>query len=200
MVLQRLLENCGFRVRVAQNGSEGVTEFSEWRPQFIWMDLRMPVMDGVEAAGRIRAAQGGGKVKIVAVTASGYASRRNDILASGFDDYIRKPYRPAEVFECMARHLGVRYQEAETTATATVDGSGELTRDHLAALSIELRRDLAEALISLEAARISAAIDRVVTENPALGLTLRRSAERFAYSAMLNAIQRAEFGTGEAGR
>src|SRR5215472_17892451 len=44
MVLERLLENVGFRVRVAQNGAQGVKEFREWRPQFIWMDLRMPVM------------------------------------------------------------------------------------------------------------------------------------------------------------
>ncbi len=49
MVLERMLANAGFRVRVAENGAKGVKEFREWHPQFIWMDLRMPVMDGVEA-------------------------------------------------------------------------------------------------------------------------------------------------------
>jgi CheY-like chemotaxis protein len=70
MVLERLLANPGFRVRVAENGAQGVKEFREWRPQFIWMDLRMPVMDGVEATRRIRACEGGHEVKIAAVTAS----------------------------------------------------------------------------------------------------------------------------------
>ena len=56
---------------------------------------------------------GGREVKVVAVTAFGYASRRNEILAEGFDDYIRKPYRPAEILACMARHFGVRDRDAE---------------------------------------------------------------------------------------
>ena len=97
-------------------------------------------MDGLEAAGRIRAAEGGREVKIVAVTASGYASRKNEILASGFDDYVRKPYRPAEIFDCMARHLGARYQDAVTPPTAQAGGSGEHTSEHLTALPIELRK------------------------------------------------------------
>src|SRR4051812_42602163 len=92
-------------------------------------------------------------------------------------------------FSSAWRHLGGCYQYAEATATAEGDGGGELTREDLAALPMGLRRDLGEAVTSLDAARISAAIDRVATENPALGLTLRRIAERFAYSAILNAIQ-----------
>ena len=76
MVLERLLTEAGFQVRVAEDGAEGVTSFREWRPQFIWMDLRMPVMNGIEAAQRIRNLDGGKDVKIVAVTASGFESER----------------------------------------------------------------------------------------------------------------------------
>jgi signal transduction histidine kinase/DNA-binding response OmpR family regulator len=188
MVLQRLLENAGFRVRVAEDGAQGVKEFREWGPQFIWMDLRMPTMDGVEATRRIRASEGGRQVKIAAVTASGYASERSEILAEGFDDYIRKPYRPAEIFESMARHVGVRYQSNEAKDTAKAERAGELRREDLAVLPIELRRELGEAVISLDAARISAAVDRISKESPALGLLLRRHTDRFAYTAIFNAI------------
>ena len=60
MVLERLLENAGFQVRVAENGETGVETFREWRPQFIWMDLRMPVMDGIEATSGSAISMAGG--------------------------------------------------------------------------------------------------------------------------------------------
>ena len=188
MVLERLLANAGFRVRVAENGAQGVKEFREWRPQFIWMDLRMPVMDGVEATRRIRACEGGHEVKIAAVTASGYASERSEILAGGMDDYVRKPYRPAEIFECMARHLGVRYQVSEGAAKSDSERVGELRAEDLSALPDELRKELRDALIMLNPARISTAIERISQENRALGLILARYADRYAYSKIFDAI------------
>ena len=45
--LERLLQNAGFAVLVAEDGAQAVERFREWRPEFIWMDLHLPVMDGV---------------------------------------------------------------------------------------------------------------------------------------------------------
>ena len=188
MVLQRLLENAGFRVRVAENGAQALQEFQEWRPQFIWMDLRMPVMDGLQATRCIRASEGGMEVKIAAVTASGYAGERSEILAAGMDDYLRKPYRPAEIFESMARHLGVRYEVREGAAQSDRGRVGELMDADLSALPDELRTELRDALITLDRARIAKAIERISRENKALGLILGRQADRYAYSKMLDAI------------
>jgi signal transduction histidine kinase/CheY-like chemotaxis protein len=188
MVLQRLLENAGFCVRVAEDGAQGLKEFREWRPQFIWMDLRMPVVDGVEATRLIRACEGGSKVKIVAVTASGYASERSEILAAGVDDYIRKPYRSAEIFECMARHLGVRYQVGEVTARSDSERVAELKAAELSALPTELQKELRDALILLNPARISTAIERISQENRALGSILARYANGYSYSTIFDAI------------
>jgi signal transduction histidine kinase/DNA-binding response OmpR family regulator len=192
MVLERLLANAGFRVRVAENGAQGVKEFREWRPQFIWMDLRMPVMDGVEATRRIRACEGGHEVKIAAVTASGYASERSRILAGGMDDYVRKPYRPVEIFECMARHLGVRYQVSEGAAKSDSERAGELSAEDLSALPDELRKELRDALIMLDPAPISTAIERISQENRALGLILAGYADVYAYSKIFDAMTEGE--------
>jgi CheY-like chemotaxis protein len=188
MVLERLLQNAGFRVRVAENGAQGVKEFREWHPQFIWMDLRMPVMDGVEAVRRIRACEGGDKVKIAAVTASGYAGERTEILAAGMDDYIRKPYPPAEIFECMARHLGIRYHTTDRAVRSHSEQVGELRAEDLSALPDELRKDLRDALIMLHPARISASIELIAKENPALGSILARHADGYSFSTIFDAI------------
>jgi signal transduction histidine kinase/CheY-like chemotaxis protein len=189
MVLERLLENAGFQVRVAKNGAEGVQEFREWRPQLIWMDLRMPVMDGIEATRRIRASEGGLEVKIAAVTASGFASERSEILAEGMDDYVRKPYRPSEIFECLARHLAVRYRRSEDSKSSASNGQQieGLTAEHLSDLPVELRNGLREAVITLDPQRISGAVELISRENKELGLILARYADRSAYSRIFAA-------------
>ena len=62
-LLTEMLQQVGFEVREAKNGKEGVAQFEQWRPHFIWMDMRMPVMDGYEATARIRQFPGGEKRK-----------------------------------------------------------------------------------------------------------------------------------------
>ena len=82
-VMERLLQNAGFQVRVAGDGAQAVAIFRAWRPHFIWMDLRMPVHGRSQATRQIRALDGGRSVKIVAVTASVFASQRSEILEDG---------------------------------------------------------------------------------------------------------------------
>jgi CheY-like chemotaxis protein/anti-sigma regulatory factor (Ser/Thr protein kinase) len=183
-LLERLLQGAGFVLRVATDGAQAVETFREWRPQFIWMDLRMHVMDGFEAVRQIRGMEGGREVKIAAVTASVFAGERSDVLAAGFDDFIRKPYRPEAIFDCMARHLGVRYLRAE----ALPPTPGELRPEDLATLPEELRKDLSNAVTSLDRALIAGVIQHVAERNTALGAALAQHADRFAYTAILNAV------------
>ncbi len=109
LLLQRLLADVGFDVLVATNGAEGVECFKSFQPHFIWMDRRMPVMDGLEATKRIRTLDGGESVRIAAVTASAFIEQREELLAAGMDDFVLKPYHPSEIFDCLAKHLGVQY-------------------------------------------------------------------------------------------
>ena len=93
LLLTKLMKNVGFQVKVADDGKQAVELFQSWRPHLIWMDRRMPVMDGLEATRRIRELPGGKEVKIVAVTASAFMEQRDEILKAGMDDFLRKPYR-----------------------------------------------------------------------------------------------------------
>jgi CheY-like chemotaxis protein len=189
MLLERWLLNAGFQVRVAEDGAQGVEMFLAWRPHFIWMDLRVPVIDGVEAARRIRALDGGREVKIAAVTASAFASERESVLAAGMDDFVRKPYRAAEIFDCLARHLGIRYLYREPSSASPGEPAMVLRPADLAALPEELRAELRDALISLKRERIAEVIDRVSGRDATLGSALARCAERFAYTAILKAVE-----------
>ncbi len=112
-VLQKMLTRSGFQVRIAENGTLGVEAFQQWRPHFIWMDIGLPQLNGTDATRQIRALDEGMDVKIVGITASAYASEREGAINGGFDDLTFKPFRPAEIFSCMSRHLGVRYAEGE---------------------------------------------------------------------------------------
>jgi signal transduction histidine kinase/ActR/RegA family two-component response regulator len=109
LLLKNLLTSVGFEVYEAKNGQEGVEQFVQLQPHFVWMDRRMPVMDGVEATRQIRALPNGQNVKIVAVTASVFLEQRQEFLAVGVDDIVNKPYRDYEIFESMAKHLGVKF-------------------------------------------------------------------------------------------
>ncbi|HKE27017.1 MAG TPA: ATP-binding protein [Bryobacteraceae bacterium] len=113
-ILRRILEQAGFHVQVAETGESGIEMFKVWRPQFIWMDRRLPGMDGVKATRCIRTMDGGPDVKIVGLSASAFVSERDEMLAAGLDDFVRKPYLPREILDCMAQHLGVRYDYAES--------------------------------------------------------------------------------------
>ena len=111
MIMEQMLRRAGFSVRLARSGAAGIQEFREWYPHFILMDLRMPEMSGTDAARRIRELPGGQKVKIAAMTASAFASEREEVLAAGMDDFVRKPYHADKIFDCMVRQLGVRFRQ-----------------------------------------------------------------------------------------
>src|SRR4051794_10821441 len=88
-------------------------------------EVRLPVLSGMEATTRIRARDGGRVVKIAAVTASAFDTERHEVVAAGFDGFLRKPFRHREIFDCVARQLGVTHayapeQETKTPAPATL--------------------------------------------------------------------------------
>jgi len=189
LLLQRLLHDAGFLVRVAEDGAQGVEMFRTWQPHLIWMDLRLPVMGGLEAAQKIRTLDGGLQVKIVALTASAFAQQRKEVLAAGLDDFVRKPYRRQDIFDCMARHLGVRYSYREASKTSPPDPGAALTPEALAMLPAKLRQDLADVLVRSDAGPISEVIGRVSDQNAPLGQALASCAKRFAYTQILHALE-----------
>ena len=125
LLLVRMLSSLGFVVREAENGVEALEIWSSWEPNLIWMDMRMPVMDGYEATKRIKAHLKGQATVIIALTASAFDEERSVILSAGCDDFVAKPFREQVILEKIAKYLGVRYvydREASLSSDAVTEG------------------------------------------------------------------------------
>lgn len=184
LLLQTLMENIGLSVRIASNGEEGVRLFESYRPHFIWMDRRMPVMDGIEATKKIRSLPGGADVRIVAVTASAFAEQRDEMLAVGLDDFVRKPYRPAEIYDCLAEHLKIEYLYESVPSAHRM-----LTAESFSSIPQEILAELRSSLESLHVDRIERAVAAVGQYDRNLQTHLEDLTAMFEYEAILTALK-----------
>jgi CheY-like chemotaxis protein len=91
ILVYRLRKIGQFEIREATNGEQAVEAVKAERPDLIFMDLKMPVMDGWEATRRIRAMDGGRTIRIIALTAQAMAGDEQKALSIGCDDYLAKP-------------------------------------------------------------------------------------------------------------
>src|ERR671933_631213 len=114
-LLVKLLNPFGFELREASNGKQAVEIWDEWEPHLIWMDMRMPVMDGYEATKQIKSTTKGQATAVIALTASTLEEERGVVTSAGCDDFLRKPFREADIFEMMNKHIGVCYVYDEPT-------------------------------------------------------------------------------------
>lgn len=102
-LLVSLILKKGYEVLRAHNGAEAVRMCREFAPDVVLMDMKMPVMDGLEATRQIREA--GSSVPIIAVTAYAYDSDRAKALDVGCDDYIAKPLTGDVLKKKLRKHL-----------------------------------------------------------------------------------------------
>jgi CheY-like chemotaxis protein len=193
LLLRTILEPLGFDLREAANGQEAVAVFEAWRPHLIWMDIRMPVMDGLEATRRIKAIDTAARTRIVALTAHALEDERREILASGCDDFVRKPYRYDKILDTLTKNLGVRFLYAEETTPAAAAGS--LDAVALADLPDELLSDLEQALIRIDIDAVNRAIEAIRGHNPHLADALAAVAGDLQYGRIFRLIRAARAGS-----
>ena len=90
-ITTKRLERKGFEVHSAQNGREGVDKAVDLKPNLILMDIKMPVMDGLQAIQEIRKTADVAGIPIIALTANALDHQRREILDAGADDFHAKP-------------------------------------------------------------------------------------------------------------
>jgi CheY-like chemotaxis protein len=192
-LLVKLLESLGFQVQEATNGREALKVWERWRPHLIWMDMRMPVMDGHEATQWIKATPQGQATVIIALTATAFEEDREQILLEGCDDFVRKPFRKDEICDMLVKHLGVRFSYEEEpwlpAPARPAEASYVPSAEALAALPADWLADLQQATIKADLNLILSLIDRMRLNDPALAHDLAALARGYQYKRILSLIE-----------
>jgi PAS domain S-box-containing protein len=129
LLLLHILERLGFEVLVAMNGKKAVEQWETWHPQLIFMDMRMPVMDGYEATRQIRLKQATSSLAapyIIALTAATFEEDQRNMLDAGCDACIRKPFTTEDIYQVLRDYLAVRfvYEDAQQQKSSIESASG----------------------------------------------------------------------------
>ncbi len=188
LLLSSLLLQVGFEIREAENGEEGVALFKQWQPHFIWLDMRMPVMDGYEAARQIRSLPGGEQVKIVALTASAFKEQHGKILAAGCDAVLHKPFRTGELFSVMEKYLSVHYVYEEECENVTGKSTSTVTVTMVAKLPDEQKKALRLAAQKLDISATEEVLKEIRNEHPETASRLQVLAREFRFGRILDLL------------
>jgi signal transduction histidine kinase/CheY-like chemotaxis protein len=189
-LLMKILAPLGFELRGVRNGAECISVWESWEPHLIWMDMRMPVMDGYEATRRIKATAKGQATVIIALTASAFEDDKRLILSEGCDDFVRKPFVEDEIFQKLEKHLAITFiveEESEAAKTAAREAQA-LTAEDVAGLPAQWRADFRQATVEADYARLKRMIEEVRAGDPNAARCLSALVEGFQYEKILSLL------------
>ncbi len=115
LVLKEMLERAGFQVVEAENGRQAVERARELKPDMIFMDIKMPILDGYGAVKEIKEDPGIQSIKVFALTASAFSHDEKKILDAGFDGFLAKPFKQSRLYRLIKEKSGVEllYETAQ---------------------------------------------------------------------------------------
>ncbi|MEG4531701.1 AAA family ATPase [Microcoleus sp. D2_18a_D3] len=207
-LLLKLLSAIGFEVYEAKNGREAIEKWEQYSPHLIFMDMRMPVMDGYEATKQIKEGNHRGiaptenedfvgvvppclpQTAIIAITASSFEEEKAVILSTGCDDFIRKPFREANIFDALHKHIGVQFvfEELNAAPSFTENEVDVLTKTAFSELPPELVANLQQAISNLDLEQMQTVISQIREINQPLARASAACIKNFQYEQLLNLI------------
>ncbi|MGK7947228.1 MAG: ATP-binding protein [Xenococcaceae cyanobacterium] len=203
LLLLDLLTSVGLSVQQASNGREAIKIWQAWQPHLIWMDLRMPQMDGYQVTKKIRKTESeldkeGLSTKIIALTASAFKGKRDITLASGFDDFVIKPFEESIIWSKMSQHLGVELiyqhsaqnngQQLQKTVAGRdlvppVDLAGDLKN-----MSSQWLKELHQAASQLKGKKVMQLIKAIPPEQAAIAAQLQTLADNYQFDEIVRLL------------
>ncbi len=192
----RLLKPLGFELQEAENGQEAISIWEKWQPHLIFMDMRMPVMDGYEATQSIKQHLQGQATVVIALTASVFQQDQTVILSAGCDDFVRKPFRVDVLFDKIAKHLGVKFlyedkpaippgENTPVSPQTDITNSTQLTPEGLTVMSESWREALHQAASKLNQKLIAEVISQIPETHASLANRLNQLVKDFRYDVII---------------
>ena len=190
ILLRKILESIGLDVQDVVNGSDAVEMTAHWLPDLIWMDIRMPVMDGLVATKLIKASATGRHIKIVALSAHVLSEEIKEIFDAGCDDFVGKPYRKSIIFDVLKKHLELDYIYDEA-----IIKNGRLpeiadNRLDLSRLDAQFLAELTAAVAQTDAQKIGDLAGRIQLQDKETADLLSHCADNFDYETIKNALHK----------
>jgi two-component system sensor histidine kinase/response regulator len=178
-VTSTMLRRLGLTVRVVENGRDAVKAAMTGAFDLVLMDVQMPELDGVQAAGHIRGAEQESTappLPVIAMTAQAIEGERGRCLAAGMDDHIGKPISRAALEDLLRRWLGPpggsNNETAQGAASETNMAAPPIDRRILSDLAQDLGPDLSELLDTFlrETADLLSMVEQAISKGDASGL------------------------------
>jgi CheY-like chemotaxis protein len=194
-LVREWLEPLGFDIRTAHNGQETLALWRDWQPHLIWLDMRMPEVDGYEVARRIKADVNVMKRQpaLIALTASALDHERAEMLAAGCDDVIHKPMKAADLFDMLSRHLKLQFDYADDPPTEpslrfeTLVSAAQLTD-----IPADWLTELDRAANEIDPERAQAIIRKIADHDPVLARGLREMVRAYRFDQLRDLLQKVE--------
>jgi len=187
-LLTAILIKTGFVIEEVANGMDVVERFKINPPDLIFLDMGMPGMSGYEVVKTIKSLRNNHHVPIIAVTAAAFTENKNDILQTGVDGYIRKPYKIYEIYDALQSFLGVRFTYGEETPEHAVENE-KIPMDALSKIPEDLVTEILEAARRLDLDRLLELINETENISPQAAPLLRSLAKNYRYKDIIKIIK-----------
>lgn len=191
LLMQKLLEPLEIDLRIVTNGKEALQVWETWQPHLIWMDMRMPQLDGYEATRQIRAAEtrkAGHSTVIIALTATAFEENRPAILGAGCNDMLCKPFKAGDLLEKLQVHLKLEYRYAapeETLPLKSPSASSQLRPELLATMPLPWVKTLQQAAAQCNDLDIIELIRQIPPDQAELAEKLHQIVHVFQFDRLL---------------
>jgi two-component system CheB/CheR fusion protein len=187
-LLMLMLGSLGFEMLEAANGLEAISQFEQHQPQLILMDIKMPVMNGLEAIQRIKTTPEGEATVMIAVLASALNDSQEEMLNNCCDDMIFKPIREEVLLNKIAEFLGVRYVYASEATESPADNNKQqelrLAIEKLNQMSNEWRSQVSNAAIACDLQKVLQLLEEIPEAQLSLKELLNRLADEYQFDAI----------------